>query len=67
MENGNNVASIIKKMGEANNILRECQNELLLACGFGDGISYDGDYISKERVESWSQVLGDIDKVCFFV
>ena len=61
------IGEIIKRMGDANDTLRDCHNQLILACGFNDGIEYDGDYITKERIESWFKTLEDIDKVCHIV
>jgi len=68
-ENGytmNEISEIIKQMGQAVEDLLYCQNRLYLACGFNEGFEFNGKYITKEQLESWTKTLEDIYNVCYY-
>ena len=61
------IVSLMERIANFNDELRNCQQLLLNEIGFKDSFVYDGETISKHDVESWSSVLEAIDKMTHYV
>ena len=54
-------------MGKAETELRDALRELQSEMGFDNEIEFDGETLSRDRIEMWEGVLENIDKYCYYV
>ena len=59
--------AIVAKRGKAETELRDALRELQSEMGFDSEIEFDGETLSRERIEMWEGVLENIDKYCYYV
>ena len=67
MKKSEKIKAIVAKMGKAETELRDALRELQNEMGFDSEIEFDGETLSRERIEMWEGVLENIDKYCYYV